>query len=228
MSQGFTKGTPIDTDPTLSLNSDIVVPSQAAVVAYTASQVVGKQDAISLTTTGSSGASTFISNTLNVPDYTLSGLGGVPTTRTITINGTTQDLSANRSWTVSGTTYFTMYLGQTIGAGVTTYNIPVVGISNATNELARNTAMPAGNFTGGFIQTTSTQPASGSFVVTLRKNLANTAIAVTVAANSAAGQYPMSSSTVAANGTTDRFALQFTNNAAASSGILFIVTLAFT
>ena len=31
MSQGFTKGTPIDTDPTLSLNSDIVVPSQKAV-----------------------------------------------------------------------------------------------------------------------------------------------------------------------------------------------------
>lgn len=39
MSQGFTKGTPIDTDPTLSLNSDIVVPSQSAVVAYVASQI---------------------------------------------------------------------------------------------------------------------------------------------------------------------------------------------
>ena len=34
MSQGFTKGTPIDTDPTLSLNSDIVVPSQKAVKTY--------------------------------------------------------------------------------------------------------------------------------------------------------------------------------------------------
>jgi hypothetical protein len=34
MSQGFTKGTPIDTDPTLSLNSDIVVPSQSAVKTY--------------------------------------------------------------------------------------------------------------------------------------------------------------------------------------------------
>jgi hypothetical protein len=39
MSQGFTKGTPIDTDPTLSLNSDIVVPSQSAVVTYVASQI---------------------------------------------------------------------------------------------------------------------------------------------------------------------------------------------
>jgi hypothetical protein len=34
MAQGFTKGTPIDTDPTLSLNSDIVVPSQKAVKSY--------------------------------------------------------------------------------------------------------------------------------------------------------------------------------------------------
>jgi hypothetical protein len=43
-----------------------------------------KQDAITLTTTGSSGASTFISNTLNIPNYSLSGLGGVPTSRTLT------------------------------------------------------------------------------------------------------------------------------------------------
>jgi len=39
MAQGYTKGTPIDTDPTLSLNSDIVVPSQKAVKSYVASQV---------------------------------------------------------------------------------------------------------------------------------------------------------------------------------------------
>ena len=35
-----------------------------------------KQSAISLTTTGSSGSATFISNVLNVPTYTLAGLGG--------------------------------------------------------------------------------------------------------------------------------------------------------
>ena len=61
-----------------------------------------KQGAITLTTTGSSGAATFTTNTLNIPNYTLAGLGGVPTTRTLTINGTTFDLSANRSWTISG------------------------------------------------------------------------------------------------------------------------------
>jgi hypothetical protein len=68
MSQGFTKGTPIDTDATLSLNSDIVVPSQAAVKTYVDTGLATK----------------------------------VPTTRTLTINGTAQDLSADRSWTVTG------------------------------------------------------------------------------------------------------------------------------
>jgi hypothetical protein len=59
------------------------------------------QSPISLTTSGSSGAATFSSNILNVPNYTLSGLGGVPTSRELTINGTTYDLSANRSWTIT-------------------------------------------------------------------------------------------------------------------------------
>ena len=54
----------------------------------------------SLTTTGSSGAATLLANVLNIPNYTLAGLGGVPTTRTLTINGTTFDLSANRTWTI--------------------------------------------------------------------------------------------------------------------------------
>lgn len=39
-----------------------------------------KQDNITLTTTGNSGAATFGSNILNVPNYTLTGLGGFPLT----------------------------------------------------------------------------------------------------------------------------------------------------
>lgn len=39
MSQGYTKGTPIDTDPTLSANSNLVTPSQAAVVVYVNNQI---------------------------------------------------------------------------------------------------------------------------------------------------------------------------------------------
>lgn len=39
MGQSYTKGTPIDTDATMSANSDLVTPSQAAVVTYVASQL---------------------------------------------------------------------------------------------------------------------------------------------------------------------------------------------
>ena len=64
------------------------------------------RSAISLTTTGNSGVSTYsnLTGVLNVPNYTLAGLGGVPLTRELTINGTTFDLSANRSWSVGTVT----------------------------------------------------------------------------------------------------------------------------
>jgi hypothetical protein len=39
MSHGFTKAVPIDTDPTMAANTDLLVPSQAAVVAYVASAI---------------------------------------------------------------------------------------------------------------------------------------------------------------------------------------------
>lgn len=42
MTQGFTKGVPIDTDGTMALNSNQVVPSQAAVVTYVGSITANK------------------------------------------------------------------------------------------------------------------------------------------------------------------------------------------
>jgi hypothetical protein len=63
---------------------------------------VGNVPDLDLTTNGDSGASTFdpLTGELNIPEYTLDGLGGVPESRTITINGTTQDLSADRTFTI--------------------------------------------------------------------------------------------------------------------------------
>lgn len=55
MSQGYTKGTPIDTDPTMSANSDLVTPSQAAVVTYVANNTVATVTATApMTSTGGS------------------------------------------------------------------------------------------------------------------------------------------------------------------------------
>jgi len=59
--------------------------------------------AISLTTTGTSGAATYNSTTgvLNIPVYSPDLSGYVPTSRTLTINGTSYDLTADRSWTIA-------------------------------------------------------------------------------------------------------------------------------
>ena len=79
-----------------------------------------------------------IALTSDIP--TLSGLGGVPTTRTLTINGTSYDLSADRSWTIStgisgsGTTnYLSKWTGATsVGNSVAFDNGSAIGINTAS------------------------------------------------------------------------------------------------
>ena len=92
---------------------------------------------VSLTTIGSSGASTLIGGVLNVPTYTLSGLGGVSTNRSLTINGIAYDLSADRTWTV-GTVTSVSATGPITSSGG---NTPTISTSMATDKLiGRSTA----------------------------------------------------------------------------------------
>jgi len=84
-----------------------------------------KQAAISLTTTGSSGAATFVTNTLNIPTYTAAGLGAWTLASGGTLTG------AN---TITGTTSNTLKLifaslgtTQTDGAGIYLQNSTAAG-----------------------------------------------------------------------------------------------------
>lgn len=92
-----------------------------------------KQGTITLTTTGTSGAATFVGGTLNIPNYAPDLSGYVPTSRTITINGTTYDLSANRSWTIDTYTLpvatATILGGVKIGSGVSIDAGGVISVS---------------------------------------------------------------------------------------------------
>ena len=72
-----------------------------------------------------------------LPVYTLSGLGGVPTTRTLTINGTAFDLSADRAWTITTSSAYTLPNASTtvlggikVGANLT---IDVNGVLSSTD-----------------------------------------------------------------------------------------------
>lgn len=88
-----------------------------------------KQNAITLTTTGNNGSATLVGATLNIPSYTLSGLGGVPDSRTLTINGTSYDLSVNRTWSVGTVTSIT-FTGPLTGGTIT--GSGTVGITQAS------------------------------------------------------------------------------------------------
>jgi hypothetical protein len=52
--------------------------------------------------------------------------GGVPTTRTITINGNTQDLSADRTWTIDGG------VSYGVASGTNTYTVTISGVASYT------------------------------------------------------------------------------------------------
>lgn len=111
----------------------------------------GKQNAISLTTTGSSGSSTLVGSTLNIPTYTLAGLGGISLTSLsstatgLTYTNTTGVFSLTSGYLIpttasyNNTNWDTAYANRitsltTIGTGAATLisnvlNIPTPSLS---------------------------------------------------------------------------------------------------
>jgi hypothetical protein len=127
------------------------------------------RSAISLTTTGSSGAATYVSGVLNVPNYTLAGLGGEPA---ITAGTTAQYWRGDKSWQTLNTTnvvegtnlYFTnarsrssISLTTTGTSGAATYNVDT-GVLNIPSYV--------GGVTSVFGRTGAVVAASGDYTTT--------------------------------------------------------------
>lgn len=97
--------------------------------------------------------------------------------------------TAKRGYSLNGGIYVSL------GAATTSFTL-VDGLSSASTENLRQNIMPnAGTFSNASIYSEG-QPATGSFVVTLRKNGADTAIVITIAAGSGAGKYYDNTNTV--------------------------------
>jgi hypothetical protein len=119
--------------------------------------------AISLTTTGASGSATYNNSTgvINIPTYTLAGLGGAAAATTITINGTTQDLSANRTFNVGTVT--SIVAGSYLTGGTITSSGTIAVDATTTNTANKIVARDAsGNFSAGTITATLTGTASNA------------------------------------------------------------------
>lgn len=103
MAQGFTKGIPISTDPTMSANSDLVVPSQAAIVAYVNSVIplTGVTSVGAISPVSSSGGTT---PTISMPAANAVQSGFLTTTDWNTFNNKQDTLIAGTGISIVGTT----------------------------------------------------------------------------------------------------------------------------
>jgi hypothetical protein len=96
MSQGFTRGLPIDTDPTMSLDSEIVVPSQSAVRDYVANNAIntinGLTSGVQTMAAGTTGTDFAINSagtthTFNLPTASAANRGALSSADWSTFNG---------------------------------------------------------------------------------------------------------------------------------------------
>jgi predicted heme/steroid binding protein len=130
-----------------------------------------KQNAITLTTTGSSGSATFVGATLNIPNYTLSGLGGVPDSRTLTINGTSYDLTTNRTWSVGTVTSIT-FSGPLTGGTITgSGTVGILQASGSQNGFLSSTDWTTFNNKQNTITLTTTGSSGASTLVGATLNI---------------------------------------------------------
>jgi hypothetical protein len=157
-------------------------------------------------------------------------LGYTPVTqaRTITIDGTTLDLSANRTFSTTGSRQSALL--ATPGANVAINTTTFSGLSSASNSTEGNRQNIFGlpvTFTGFGIITNNPQPASGNLIITLRVAGADTALSYTIVGGSGAGPFTASASVAA--GATDRIAIKLQNTSTTNtSATIITITTTFT
>ena len=118
---------------------------------YVTSNLATKQNTLSLTVTGSSGASTLVGATLNIPTYTLAGLGGISltslsATSPIFYNNTTGVISSQAA-TTSLNGYLTSTDWTTFNGKQATITLTTTGTSGAATFASNTLNIPNYTYT---------------------------------------------------------------------------------
>ena len=145
-----------------------------------------------------------------------SGFSAVSTLPATDLSGTIPDarLSNNVGYTIS----------HAIGAGVSTAasstEFMINGPTGASvTEGIRQVPVPvAGMIRQFYVYTSTAQPSTGSYVLTIRRNNSSTSTTITLAASAAAGVYSTSTTTALSAG--DLLSIQFVNNATGASATI--------
>lgn len=156
--------------PALGTDDNYVTDAEKVVIGNTSGTNSGDQTA---TTVANTPAGTLSATTVQAAINELD-TEKVPTTRTITINGVTQDLSDDRSWTISGggnspvvlfSTAWTAYYGKVFKLPAFTGTISKIMISLDT--------LPAGGNFEFYIAKNGTSMMSGNLTITTTETVSN-------------------------------------------------------
>jgi hypothetical protein len=142
----------------------------------------------------------------------------------LTINGTTQDLSANRTYTVGNKFAIIGNPAVTTASSLTRFVSPFQ-TTNSTSETLRSLAVPFDVTINKFyIGTSAAQPATGSSIFTLRKNGVATSIVITIPAGSLRGVFSDTthSESFAAG---DLISIEHVNNATSNAAQIAQITI---
>ena len=164
----------------------------------------GARSALSMTTTGTTGAATYNNSTgvINVPRYDQER-------RVIAV------YSANNNF-------------STISANSSLF-ITINGVSsgNTTESQRQAVVTSAGKFRNLYIRTNTAQPGTGSFVFTVRKNGVNQSFTITVAAGAGAATFSNTTDTIDVVAG-DLISINGTNNASTASAAITAVSFEIT
>jgi hypothetical protein len=213
-------------------------PPSIASVILTVTQQAGIMAGTGITAMNSlTGAAQTLVTGSSGTDFAISSTGTAHTFNIPTASATNRGLLSSADWSTfnnkqgagSGTSFLTgTFAGATVASGATVYGTLTGGTLSGT-ENARISIMPqACSLSRLYFVTATTQPASGSLVLTLRKNNADTALVITIAAGSVANFFNDTTNSVSF--TAGQYAsIKFQNNATATSaqagGIAVMVTI---
>ena len=181
----------------------------------------GKQDAI----TGA--ATTITSSNLTASRVLISDASGKVATNAVTstelgyLSGVTSNIQTQLDGKTSvARSFMAVNQNATVVGSGTTYGSFILSGFNVA-ESARIFVVPyACTMRNFYVRIFAAQPATGSLVFTLRKNLADTSVVVTIAAGSAAGTEANSGATTATFAAGDDCSIKVVNNATGTSGTI--------
>jgi len=200
-------------------NNDILKYNTSTSLWETSNALSTKQDTI----TGA--ATTITSSNLTASRALVSDSSGKVATNAVTstelgyLSGVTSAIQTQLNSKIANSKSFLVtFLDNAVNASTTTY-ITFGSATFSTVEANRLTVAPADStFSKFYVKIYTSQSATGSLVLTLRKNQVDTSVVTTIAAGSAAGTEANSGANSVAFSAGDDISIKAVNNATATSG----------